>query len=154
MTRVLLVGLVLLAFAPQTPSQLPRTEAVTPKLEPVAEAKILMQGLSKPNFDGLGKLLRQKPTEDEAWKFARGQGLLIAETGNLLMLRPPQGKQAQDAWLSRSQDLRDAGAKIAKAAGQKDYVAARAGLAKLANVCNKCHETFRVPTRVAPPDGP
>lgn len=158
MTRSLVVAFVLFAVAPAAPSQVPqpapRTEAVAPKLEPVAETKLLMQGLNKPNFDGLGKLLKQKPADAEAWAFARGQGLLIAETGNLLLLRPPQGRAAQDAWLARSAELRDAAGKVAKAAGEKDYVAARVGLAKLANSCNKCHETFRVPTRVAPPDPP
>lgn len=154
MTRSLLVACALFAVAPASRSQAPRSEAVAPKLEPVAETKLLMVGLNKPNFDGLGKMFRQKPADADAWEFARGQSLLVAESGNLLMLRPPQGKAAQDAWLSRSQDLRDAGTKLAKAAGEKDYVAARAGMAKLANVCNKCHETFRVPTRVALPDAP
>jgi cytochrome c556 len=144
----------LFAFAPASPSQGPRSEAVAPKLEPVAETKLLMVGLTKPNFDGLGKMFRQKPADADAWEFARGQGLLIAEAGNLLMLRPPQGKAAQDAWLGRSQELRDAGTKVAKAAAEKDYVAARAGMAKLANACNKCHESFRVATRVALPDAP
>jgi hypothetical protein len=58
----------------------------TPKLEPVAETKLLMDGLADPNLRGLGKLLREKPKEAEAWNFARGQALLIGETGNLLMM--------------------------------------------------------------------
>src|SRR5437016_6311219 len=69
---------------------------ITPKLEPVAETKLIMEGLLHANFRGLERLLNQKAPDAQAWKFARGQALLVAEGGNLLMLRPPknQGQQA------------------------------------------------------------
>lgn len=121
-----------------------------PKLEPVAETKLLMEGLAKPNFTALGKLLADKPADADGWRFARGQALLLAETGNLLMLRPPKAKAAQDAWLGKAADLRAAATKLATAAGTKDYAAARGGLAAVANACNRCHETFRVAARVRP----
>ena len=63
---------------------------VEPKLVPVAETRLLMEGLAHSNFRGLERILKQKPADDKAWTFARGQALLIAETGNLLMLRPPK----------------------------------------------------------------
>jgi cytochrome c556 len=135
-------------------SQPPRTEPVAPKLEPLAETKLLMNGLAKPNFDGLGKLLKQKPADGEAWGFARGQALLLAETANLLMMRPPKTRPAQDTWLARSAELRDAAAKLSRAAAAKDYIAARTGTAAVANACNRCHEGFRVGVRLTPFDGP
>src|SRR5262245_17985539 len=94
----------LLAAAPavsQNPSRPPAKPA--PRLEPVAETRLLMDGLNRANFRGLDRLLKEKPTEIEAWTFARGQALLIGETANLLMLRPPRN-QGQDAWLERSRD--------------------------------------------------
>ncbi|VTT99901.1 hypothetical protein : Uncharacterized protein OS=Blastopirellula marina DSM 3645 GN=DSM3645_10037 PE=4 SV=1: Cytochrom_C_2 [Gemmataceae bacterium] len=124
-------------------------KAATPTPEPVAETKLLMNGLAAANLRGLGRTLRDKPTEAEAWAFARGQALLIAESGNLLMLRPPK-TNGRDDWLGYSGDLRDAGDKLARAAAAKDYAKARAGLAALANVCNRCHQTFQVATRVDP----
>jgi hypothetical protein len=123
-----------------------------PKLEPVAEAKLLMEGLAKPNFDALGKLLTDKPADADGWTFARGQALLLAESGNLLMMRPPKARAAQDAWLLKAAELRTAATTLATAAGRKEYPAARAALAAVANACNRCHETFRVPTRVTPFD--
>jgi hypothetical protein len=116
----------------------------------VAEAKLLMEGMGKPNLDALAKLLKEKPSTAEEWTFARGQSLLIAEMGNLLMLRPPRAKAAEDTWLARSAELRTVASKLASAAGEKDYAATRAALATLANTCNRCHESFRIPTRVVP----
>jgi cytochrome c556 len=121
-----------------------------PRPEPVAETKLLMEGLAAANLRGLGKLLRDKPADAEAWAFARGQALLVAETGNLLLFRPPRTGTGQDQWLGHAADLREAGAGLARAAAAKDYAKARAGLAGVANACNRCHQAFRVPTRVDP----
>jgi hypothetical protein len=145
-------------FAPASPSQTRSSAKPTPapapvprtRLVPVAETKLLMDGIAKPNFDGLVRALRQKPAEAEAWGFLRGQALLIAEGGNLLMLRPPKTRAAQDRWMARAAELRAAGVRVARAAAEKDYVGARAGLADLANVCNRCHESFGVRERANP----
>jgi hypothetical protein len=114
-----------------------------------------MEGLAKPNFDGLVKGLGEKPAEAEAWAFARGQALLVAESGNLLMMRPPRDRAAQDTWMQRATDLRESAARVARAAAAKDDLAARTGLAALANACNRCHASFGVAVRVEPlaPDG-
>ncbi|MBA4187015.1 MAG: hypothetical protein C0467_03255 [Planctomycetaceae bacterium] len=122
-------------------------QAATP--EPIAETKLLMNGLAAANLRGLGKLLREKPTDAEAWAFARGQSLIIAETGNLLLMRPPR-TAGQELWLGHAADLRDSADKLARAVAAKDYPKARANLASLANVCNRCHQAFQVPNRVDP----
>lgn len=125
-------------------------KAPGPRLEPVADTRLLMDGLAKPNFDGLGKHLRDRPGDAETWEFVRGQGLLVAESGNLLMMRPPKSRPEQDAWMAKAADVRAAGTKVAKAATDRDYLAARAAHAELANACNRCHERFQVKTRVSP----
>ncbi|HEV3203855.1 MAG TPA: cytochrome c [Gemmataceae bacterium] len=120
-----------------------------PKPEPVAETKLLMEGLNQANFQGLERILKEKPESAEAWAFARGQALLIAETANLLMLRPPK-TQGQTIWLDRSADLRTAAARLARAAADKDLPRGRAGLIEVANSCNRCHQAFRISVRIAP----
>ena len=102
------------------------------------------------NFEGLSRLLREKPADPVAWTFIRGQGLLIAETGNLLLLRPPRDRNAQAEWNSRSVDLRVAATAVARAAADQDYSEARAALADLANSCNRCHQAFQIPQRIVP----
>ena len=146
-----LAGAVLLAAA--TPA-VPQTRArpaprPAPRLEPVAETRLLMEGLTSTNFHGLERLLKQRPADVEAWTFARGQALLIAESGNLLMLRPPRGS-GEDAWMERAAELREAATGLARSAGARDYDRSRRGLVDVANACNRCHQTFRVPVRLSP----
>ena len=159
--RVLIAAAVLAGFAltaPESASQSGKrptqaampTVSGSPRLEPVAETKLLMEGLAKPNFDGLAKHLKDRPADGETWSFVRGQALLVAESGNLLMMRPPKTKAAQDQWMARAADVRAAGSKVAKAANDRDYLAARAAHAELANACNRCHERFQVKSRVSP----
>jgi Cytochrome C' len=130
------------------PAALQRT-AAPPRLEAVAETRLLMEALNQSNFRGLERLLRTKPTDVESWGFIRGQALLIAETGNLLLLRPPRNS-GEETWQSQATDLRQAATALARAAGNRDFDRCRVGIAAVANVCNRCHQTFRVPVRMAP----
>ncbi len=141
------VGLALVFVGGQAVSQAPKT--APPKLEPVAETKLLMVGLASANFKGLERILRDPPKDDQAWIFARGQALLIAETGNLLMIRPPRN-QGETAWHDRSMELRTKAAQLAKTLALKDYTASRAEFVNLANSCNRCHQAFRVPVQIEP----
>ncbi|MGL6095979.1 MAG: hypothetical protein ACRC7O_09320 [Fimbriiglobus sp.] len=153
MPRLIFAAVPLLLIAPAAPSQ-PRAEPAAPKIEPVAETKLLMAGFAKPNFDGLGRTLRDKPTTANGWAFARGQALLVAESANLLLMRPPSDRVAHEAWFARTIEMRTAALGVAKAAAAKDHLAARGGVAGLANACNRCHEAFQVRHRVVPFDPP
>jgi hypothetical protein len=122
---------------------------VTPKLEPIAETKLLMEGLAHANFRGLERILTEQPAEVQAWKFARGQALLLAETANLLMLRPPRN-QGQPIWFERAAELRKQATQLARTIAERDYAGSRAGLGQVAATCNRCHQTFRVDVEIAP----
>ena len=144
------LGAVVLLAAIARPQTAPRpAPKATPRLEPLAETRLLMEGLMHPNFRGLERLLRQKPAEAEAWTFARGQALLIAETANLLMLRPPRNR-GESLWFERATDLRSGAAQLARDLAKRDYERGREGLLALANTCNRCHESFRVAVRITP----
>ncbi len=137
--------------APQTPPK--PAPKPPPKLEAVAETKLLMVGLNQANFRGVEKLLAKKPGDAETWTFMRGQALLIAETGNLLLLRPPKNS-GEEAWMDRATELREAASALARVAAARDYEQARKSLIQLADTCNRCHQTFRVPTRITPFEDP
>ena len=109
-----------------------------------------MEGLANPNLRALGKVLADKPADAEAWGFARGQALLIAETGNLLLMRPPQSDASKELWMTHATELRDEGAALARAAAAKDFAKSRVGLAGVANACNRCHQAFRISQRIDP----
>ena len=146
---LLLFGLAC-GLAPVAQSQPQPARKAAPRLEPVAETKLLMEGLADPNTRALGKLLAEKPKDAEGWAFARGQSLLLAEMGNLLLMRPPKTRDGQDPWLAHAADLRESATGLARASGAKDYVQARTALAGVANACNRCHQSFRVGVRVDP----
>ncbi|HTU89080.1 MAG TPA: hypothetical protein VMF69_03185 [Gemmataceae bacterium] len=133
------------------PEQLPAPEAkFTPKFEALAETKLLMEGLALPNFRSVEKHLQGKGPDDvDTWMFARGQALLIAETGNLLLLRPPRN-EGRDTWMRRAMDMRQSAGALARRLGNRDLERSRTALLDLANKCNSCHQTFRVSTRIGP----
>ncbi|MFQ3593551.1 MAG: cytochrome c [Gemmataceae bacterium] len=126
--------------------------AFTPKFEVVGETRLLMEGLAHANYRSLAKLLRERPTDLDTWVFARGQAILVAETGNLLLLRPPRNS-GRDIWMKLAMAMRGEAAELARAAGTRDYTAATRAMSRLTDSCNRCHTTFRVPVRVSPKDG-
>jgi cytochrome c556 len=133
-----------------TPAQVQQTNGYrAPKLEAVAETRLVMEGIARSNFNGLDKHLRQQPADVETWTFVRGQALLVAETANLLMIRPPRNP-SETIWMSRAMEMRDAATLLARAAADQDLTRSRAGLQAVAQTCNRCHQTFQVPTRITP----
>jgi hypothetical protein len=148
--RTLTAGLLLLSAAVMPGlGQNTGGAKVTPKLEPIAETRLLMEGLAHANFRGLERNLSKKPIDDQSWVFARGQALLIAETANLLMLRPPKN-QGEPIWFARTMELRGQAQQLAEVLAKKDLERSKAGMQSLANTCNRCHQSFRVPIEIVP----
>lgn len=140
------VGGVSLAAAPATPQNVVRA---TPRLQAVAETRLIMEAIDQANFRGLERLLKRRPADVESWTFARGQALLIAESGNLLLLRPPKTR-GEDAWMERSMELRTTATRLARSLAKQDFETGRALFSELANACNRCHQTFQVQKRITP----
>lgn len=124
-----------------------RVTALESRPMPVAETRLLMQGINMPNFRGLAGMLGKAPADADAWTFIRGQALLIAESGNLLLLRPPR-RQGRDVWMDRAVDLREAATQLARAASARDLESSRNDMTALASTCNRCHQAFRVSVRI------
>jgi hypothetical protein len=148
--RLILLALAIVLVLPAWGQPPARPAAPRPKPEAVAETRLLMEGLAQANYRGLDKLLRQPPADVEGWTFARGQALLIAEMGNLLLLRPPRNA-GETAWLQQSAELRDSATLLARRLAARDYSRSVTALAALADTCNRCHQTFRVRTHISPP---
>jgi hypothetical protein len=144
----------LLIAATASPQAVPQPGAqpstkLQPSLKPVAETRLLMEGLANSNFRGMEKLLKTEPTTPQTWTFLRGQALLIAETANLLMIRPPKG-EAQSVWFARAMNLREVATVLAATVAEKDYAKSKAMLGTLAKSCNGCHQTSAWPSRLLP----
>jgi hypothetical protein len=145
--RIALFAAAIVALPAMTQQPTAPKPKTTPRLVPVAETKLIMEGIDQANFQGLEKLLKNKELDAEGWNFARGQALLIAESGNLLMLRPPKNP-GQDNWMKAAMDLRDAAGAYARSLSARDLEKSRTGLSQLANTCNSCHQAFNIKTKI------
>ena len=115
----------------------------------MAETRLLMEGLANSNYRSLQRLLKTKPGDNDTWVFVRGQALITAETGNLLLLRPPRNT-GRDTWMKLAMDMRGKAGALARQAAARDYPASRTALENLTASCNRCHQMFRVPVKVGP----
>jgi hypothetical protein len=142
---LVLAGSLLMTTAPAQDAR--KDTSPAPRLEPVAETKLLMDGLAQSNYRGLTRLLKSAPPDAETWAFLRGQALLIAETGNLLLVRPPKNA-GQKVWMDHATELREQATQVARQAGARDYTRIQAAVQLLARTCNRCHQTVRVPVKI------
>jgi hypothetical protein len=127
----------------------PSSPAFVPKFEVLAETRLLMEGLAHANYRSLQRLLKDKPGDNDTWTFARGQALLLGETGNLLLLRPPRNS-GRDTWMKLAMDMRSQAGNLARQAAARDHARAKLALENVTASCNRCHQTFRVPIKVGP----
>ena len=93
-------------------------------------------------YKRLKKSLAAEPADRAAWKGIKSDGLILAEAGNLLILRDSEGGDDAAAWRKLSAAVRDAGGDFYQAARKRDYAAAKASYATLLQKCNACHNAF------------
>jgi hypothetical protein len=80
------------------------------------------------------------PTTDEQWLAVRSSAVVVAETGNLLMM--PGRAVDQDAWVEISVGLIKVGKRLEVAAQNQDADALFEEGANLYNVCVACHQIY------------
>src|SRR5438128_3200027 len=108
--QVIVVALLVLPAAAQ------RAPVAAPR--PVATVKQLHDILITPASDAVFRASAEAPTTSKAWLEAHDQALMLAESGNLLML----GSRARDRdqWMKMSRALVDAAGAAANAIEKKD----------------------------------
>jgi hypothetical protein len=91
--------------------------------------------------DAIFNVGRDVPSNDEAWLAVHNSALMLAESGNLLMI----GGRARDTaeWMEMSQELVDAGVAAVKAVEARDVDALLGAGDQIVVVCAKCHEPYR-----------
>ena len=124
-------------------------KAAPPALEPkpVAAVGAIMRGINRPNFNWLEYLLQRPPRDADTWGRIEDEALVLAEAGNLLMMRPPRGGEAR-TWMGRADGLRNAGIALSQAAQARNFDRSRNNLIRLSDACNRCHTTFRVNAQI------
>jgi mono/diheme cytochrome c family protein len=83
----------------------------------------------------------REPKDDKEWTTVQRSAVLLAESGNVLMMRGRARDQGE--WMKASRLLVDAGAAAYKAARAKDAKALAAVSEPLNASCIACHTRYR-----------
>lgn len=125
---VALFGVVTAAFAQQ----------VSPTA--VATTTEVMKGVVVPASTAVFRAAAEAPATDEGWAVLRLQALMLAESGNLLMV----GSRARDRgeWLTMSAALRDTAAAAVKALDARNAERFAELSDQVYETCEQCHARY------------
>jgi hypothetical protein len=115
--------------------------AQSPPFEPVATVSEIMDAITLPYSDALVYIQRNPPKDDRDWEILQMQALMLAESGNLLMMKDRARNQGQ--WMKDARLLVDVGVAAVKATRAKDLQAVLALNDQIVNSCVNCHTKFR-----------
>lgn len=134
--RVLAVFLITGVAVAQTPAPAPPVP-----FHAVGTMRQLMIDIIYPTSDAIFYVDREPPKTEKEWGDLRGQALMLAESGNLLMM---DGRaRDQKNWIMESKMLIDIGGKAYKAAQAKDIAGILALNDSLNAACVVCHYQYR-----------
>ena len=113
----------------------------TAPYQKVGSMSQLMIDIIYPASDAVFYIARTPPQNEKEWNDFKGQALMLAESGNLLMM---EGRaRDQGDWMKDAKMLVDAGAAAYKAAQAKDVEAILALNDQLYAACVTCHQQYR-----------
>ncbi len=115
--------------------------AQAPSFQPVGSMSQLMINIIYPTSDAIFYVDRTPPKTEVEWIALQNQALMLAESGNLLMM--PGRARDQDNWIKDAKLMVDAGSAAFKAARAKDMDGVRAVNDQLYASCVTCHEQYR-----------
>jgi len=134
------IGLLVLACA---------AVAQAPSYQVVGSVSQIMLSMSWPMSDELLYIERNPPKTDKEWTNLQYAALMLAESGNLLMM--PGRARDQERWIQDAKMMVDAGAAAFRAARAKDYEAILALNGQIVDSCTNCHADYRPGYRRRPP---
>jgi hypothetical protein len=117
--------------------------------QPVGNMSQLMIDIVYPTSDALFYVDRDPPKNQHEWSLLRGQALMLAESGNLIMMAGRA--RDQENWIKYSKTMIDLGTTAFKAAQAKDLDGIRALNDPLNDVCVNCHLQYRPGYHRRPP---
>ena len=148
--RCSLLHLLPLAFILTTGCEAPPAAPATPPFTPVADVKELMEMVIDPAADvvweSVGAIITTEGTEeifpknDGEWATVRNSALVLAESGNLLMLG--ERAKGEGPWMIMSQALVEAGRIAFEAAEAKDADAIFMVGGDIYSACETCHVLY------------
>ena len=112
-----------------------------PPAQPVGTMSELMTSMVYPAANDLLLFAQRTPRNDKEWMAAQRSAVLLAESGNVLMM--PGRSRDQGEWARNARLLVDAGAAAYRAARAKDANALSALDASINASCLGCHKQYR-----------
>lgn len=110
-------------------------------MRPVGTMSDLMVKVLYPASDAIFYITTRAPQTDVEWNELEGKALMIAETGNLLMM--PSRARDRDRWMQDAKLMLDAGEAALAAAKKRDLSALEALNDQLYRSCTTCHQHYR-----------
>ena len=99
-----------------------------------------MEYVFQPTYKRLKTAMASKPANNQDWKGIKADSLILAEAGNLMLIRKPEEDAAD--WSKHSIQVRDFGGQMYRAAKAKDYQLAKKHYESMISNCNACHHQF------------
>lgn len=110
-------------------------------IKPIASIKQLHDAMISPSSDALFDVGREAPKDDAGWAAVRNHAVILAESGNLLML---QGRAKDKGnWMKLATALATAAGDALRGAESKNADAILEAGDRIAAICEACHEPYR-----------
>ena len=107
--------------------------------KPVANNAQLMRAFIIPSSDALFDVSLEAPKNGAEWTAIENHALILAESGNLMMMVP---RASEGVWMKESRALVDAGAAAFKAAQAKDVERLVEIGDEILATCKGCHDKY------------
>jgi len=114
--------------------------AQAPTFHPVGTVHQIMLGIVVPTSDVIFKVPNEAPKTDAEWATVQNSALMLAESGNLLLL--PGRAIDTGEWAKDAMALVTAGSAAYKAANAKDADAVADAGNKIYDTCEGCHTKY------------
>ena len=106
----------------------------------VATTADIMTTLVAPSSTAVFRAASAPPSDAQDWSALRAQALLLAESGNLLLIGARV--RDEDEWTRQAAALRDSAEAAAKAAAAKDATALSEAGDRVYETCEQCHQQY------------
>jgi hypothetical protein len=121
------------------PSEMSAAPAADP-FKPVANVRQVMLGITVPASNVVFAVAGEAPKDDAGWENVEASALAVAESGNLLLMKPRAKDEPE--WRQFALALVDAGTKAAAAARTKNAENTGTAGDDLYNTCEQCHAKY------------
>lgn len=119
----------------------PSEPSISQSLEPVeSDMHEFMEYVFQPSYKRLQAAMASEPADNAGWKAIKAEALVLAESGNLVILRG--GDEDRAAWIAHASGSRTHGGKLYAAAREKNFAAAQEHYKAMLQSCNACHDQF------------